>query len=100
MGKVKLVIRPWLAETLGARTPRPLALEEEIPPGATVGQVLRGLAAEHPGFGDAVFDAERQNLSGRISIVLNERLLGERRDLDHLLQDGDILMLLPTIEGG
>jgi molybdopterin converting factor small subunit len=47
-----------------------------------------------------VLDESRQDLSGRISIALNNRLLGQRRDLDTVLRDGDVLMLFPAFEGG
>lgn len=100
MGTVRLVIRPWLSMVLGSDGSRIILLDEETNGNATVGGVLLGVAARSKAFGDAVFDPKKENLSGRISIALNDRLLGQRRDLDIRVKDGDILMLFPTIEGG
>ena len=100
MGRVKLVIRPWLSDVFGSAGQGPLLLEQEIKKDTTVGDVLKELATTHQGFAEAVFDAEKRNLSGRISIVLNNQLLGLRQDLEGCLKDGDTIMLLPTISGG
>jgi molybdopterin converting factor small subunit len=100
MGRVKLVIRPWLSHVLDATGPEPLLLEKEIKEGATLGSFLKEIAASHPAFAEAVFDAEGKNLSGRISIVLNDHILGLGQDLEGYVKDGDTIMLLPTISGG
>jgi molybdopterin converting factor small subunit len=100
MGTVRLVIRPWLSTIMGSDGSGPILLDEETNGNSTVGGVLLGVALRSKAFGDAVFDARKENLSGRVSIALNDRLLGQRKDLDIRVKDGDILMLFPTIEGG
>lgn len=100
MGIVRLVIRPWLSTVMGSDGSRPILLDEETNGNNTVGGVLLGVSLRSKAFGDAVFDAGKENLSGRVSIALNDRLLGQRKDLNIRVKDGDILMLFPTIEGG
>jgi molybdopterin converting factor small subunit len=100
MAKVKVVIRPWLSTVMGAAESGPVLLDEETNGHPTVLGVLLGVAARNQAFGEMVLDESRQDLSGRISIALNKRLLGQRRDLDTVLRDGDVLMLFPAFEGG
>ncbi len=100
MAKVKVVVRPWLSTVMGSDKSGPVLLEEETNGNNTVGGVLLHVAARNKAFGDAVFDASRENLSGRITIALNDHLLGRRKDLDARVKDGDVIMLFPTIEGG
>jgi molybdopterin converting factor small subunit len=100
MAKVKVIIRPWLATVMGTEGSGPVLLDEETDGQPTVGGVLRGVAARNKGFGEAVFDEGFNDLSGRITVSLNNRLLGRHSDLDILVKDGDILTLFPTIEGG
>ncbi|MDD5081795.1 MAG: MoaD/ThiS family protein [Dehalococcoidales bacterium] len=100
MGKVQLVIRPWLSSTLRSATPGPLLLEEEITGDTTIGRLLKGLASGNKAFAEAVFDSQGENLSGRVSVLLNGRLLGFQADLSRRIKDGDCITLLPTIEGG
>ena len=100
MAKVKVVVRPWLSTVMGSDGSGPVLLEEETNGSNTVGGVLLHVAARNKAFGDAVFDASRENLSGRITIALNNHLLGRRKDLDTRVEEGDVIMLFPTIEGG
>jgi molybdopterin converting factor small subunit len=100
MAKVKVVIRHWLSTMMGTDGSGPVLLDEETNGHSTVGGVLLGVAARNKAFGEAVFDASLKDLSGRITIALNNRLLGKHKDLDIVVKDGDVLTLFPTIEGG
>jgi hypothetical protein len=100
MANVKLIIRPWLSTVMGGDEMKPLTLTEETDGNATVGGVLHGVAVKNKAFGDAVFDAGRENLSGRITIAFNGHLLGQKKDLALEVKEGDTLTLFPTIEGG
>jgi molybdopterin synthase sulfur carrier subunit len=99
-GKIRLELLPWVSETCGYKKPGRLILEEEVEEGATTGALLRKLAAEHPALTEAIFDPSGERLSGRISIVLNGRLLNLLNGLDTSVRDGDIVTLLPFIDGG
>lgn len=100
MAKVRLIIRPWLSNVMGSDGSGPITLYEGISGNATVGRVLRGIATKNKAFGEAVFDVKTDGLSGHITIALKNHLLGEARDLDLPVEDGDTISLFPTIEGG
>jgi molybdopterin converting factor small subunit len=100
MAKVKLIIRPWLSSMMDSDSSGPISLEEETDGHPTVGGVLLSVAARNKIFGETVFDESRDDLSGRISVSLNNRLLGQHKDLDIIVKDGDVLMLFPAFEGG
>jgi len=100
MAKVKIVIRPWLSSVMGKEESGPISFEEELVDYATIGAVLCGIAARNPPFREAVFTIGAADLSGRITITLNNRLLGRPGDMDIELKEGDVLTLFPTIEGG
>jgi hypothetical protein len=100
MAKVKLIIRPWLSTVIDSKSSGILTIEEETNGQSTVAGVLLRIAARSKPFGEMVFDEKQKDLSGRISMSLNNRLLGQSKDLDIILKDGDVLMLFPGFEGG
>ena len=100
MAKVKVVIRPWLSTVMDSDSGGPILLDAETDGHPTVGGVLLGVASQNKAFGETVFDASQKDLSGRISVALNNHLLGQHKDLDIVVKDGDVLMLFPAFEGG
>lgn len=100
MAKVKLIIRPWLSTVMDSDSSGPISLDEETDGHPTVGGVLLGVAARNKLFSEAVFDQSMKDLSGRINIALNNHLLGQPKDLNTVVKDGDVLMLFPAFEGG
>jgi molybdopterin converting factor small subunit len=67
--------------------------------GATVGEVLKGLDAAHPGFADRLFD-ESGNLRRFVNVFLAEE---DVRVLDGLatpVSDGQTLSIVPAVAGG
>ncbi|MSQ29637.1 MAG: MoaD/ThiS family protein [Dehalococcoidia bacterium] len=67
--------------------------------GATVGEVLDELERQYPGFGDLVYDRNR-NVPAHINIYLNNR---EIHDLDGVatkVSDGDQVAVIPALAGG
>ncbi len=99
MAKVKLELLPWLTTALGYDKSGRLLLEEKIEEKATIGGILNRVAAREPQFGAVVFD-KTKHIYGYISIVLNDRILGQIAALDTEIRDGDTIRLLPTIDGG
>jgi hypothetical protein len=45
--KIRLELVPWVADTCGYKGPGHLILEEQVEGGATIGILLRKIAAEH-----------------------------------------------------
>lgn len=67
--------------------------------GATVGEVLRQLDSRFKGFGDRLFDDDR-NVKRFVNIFVNEDNIRDRRDLDTEVKAGDTISILPSIAGG
>ena len=67
--------------------------------GATVGEVLRALTAEHPGTQDQLFGPDG-DLNRYVNVYLNDE---DVRVLDGLVtgvSDGDTVVILPAMAGG
>ena len=101
MGEVHLELLSWIADTLSVDgSSSEVVLEVQSGENRTVRDILDKLAAKNPRFGQNVFDAKLRNLSDRVLIFLNGRLLVLENGLETQLQDGDTLTFLPNIEGG
>jgi len=100
MVRVRLEILPGLSDAFGGKGLGPVVFDKETEEGATVGNVIRKLAAEHQAFGDIILDTKTDKLSGYVAIVLNDRLLEALKGLDTNIKDGDIIKLFPVIAGG
>ena len=100
MVRVRLEVLPGLSEAFGGKESGPIIFDKETGDGATVGDVIRQLAAEHQTFGDIILDTKTDKPSGHVAIVLNDRLLEVLEGLDTNVKDGDIIKLLPVIAGG
>lgn len=67
--------------------------------GATVREVLEGLARAHPGLGPRLLD-DRGGLRRHLGLFLNDEHLAGVEALEATLRDGDELTLVPAIAGG
>jgi sulfur-carrier protein adenylyltransferase/sulfurtransferase len=70
-----------------------------IAEGATVGEVLRGAAAGHPGFGAAVFEANG-SLRRFLNVFLGDEDVRYLQGLDTPVPDGATLLIFPAAAGG
>ncbi len=100
MVRVRLEVLPGLIDACGGKGVGPIVFDKETEEGATVGDVIRKLAAEHQAFGDIILDTKTDKPSGHVAIVLNDRLLEALKGLDTNIKDGDIIRLFPVIAGG
>jgi len=67
--------------------------------GSTVGEVLKGLEAAHPGFGDRLFD-ESGSLRRFVNAFLADEDVRFLDGLDTLVTDGQTLSIVPAVAGG
>ena len=74
-------------------------LDRDLPGGATVGEILRILAEEHPGLGDKLWD-EKGNLRGYINVLLNGRSIEYLQGELTPVKAADTLSLFPPVGGG
>ncbi len=100
MGKVQLKIPPWMASLLKAQGSDWLILEQEIAEGATIGDLLAELTSSYDGFRKVVFNLDAGEVSDRLNIILNDRLLQFPDVTEVKLNDGDGVILPPVISGG
>ncbi len=89
---------------VSVRIPTPLrghvggASSVEIP-GATVGDVLRELAARHEKLRGRLFDDQGQ-LNRFVNVFLNDEDIRFLQGLDSPVKDGDGVVMVPAIAGG
>jgi molybdopterin synthase sulfur carrier subunit len=72
---------------------------ELVVDGSTVGEVLKGLDAAHPGFAERIFD-EQGGLRRFVNVFLDEE---DVRFLDGLatpVTDGQTISIVPAVAGG
>lgn len=67
--------------------------------GATVGEVLEGLATAHPGTRSQLFSADGQ-LNRYVNVYLNDEDVRVLDGLDTKVGEGDVLVILPAMAGG
>jgi len=67
--------------------------------GSTVGEVLRGLTAEHPGTESQLFGADG-DLNRYVNVYLNDEDVRVLDGLETAVSDGDTVVILPAMAGG
>ena len=67
--------------------------------GSTVGEVLKGLDAAHPGFADRLFD-DAGALRRFVNVFLAEEDVRFLEGLDTPVADGQTLSIVPAVAGG
>ncbi|MFB6353326.1 MAG: ubiquitin-like small modifier protein 1 [Halobacteriales archaeon] len=74
-------------------------LEREVPAGATVGDVFDGLVEDHPDLAGYLLTDDGEVPPGT-NVTLEKTAIERRQGLETVLEDGDVLRLLPAMEGG
>jgi MoaD family protein len=68
-------------------------------PGSTVGEVLRALAATHPGTSSQLF-ADGGDLNRYVNVYLNDEDVRVLDGLDTAVAESDTVVILPAMAGG
>jgi len=68
-------------------------------PGTTVGDVLRAVAADHPGFADLVFESDG-SLKRYLAVFLGDQDVRHMRGLETRVGDDSDIIVLPAASGG
>ena len=75
-------------------------LEKEVREGTTIGDLLANLASIYTDFGKVIFNSDTGEVSDRIMVILNRKLL-QGPDVEGVkLNNGDAVFLIPTYSGG
>jgi sulfur-carrier protein len=67
--------------------------------GASVGEVLRSLADQHPATQGQLF-GDGGSLNRYVNVYLNDEDVRVLDGLDTIVDDGDVLVILPAMAGG
>jgi molybdopterin converting factor small subunit len=98
--QVRIEVLPWLSELLDGGISHKTVLNETVPDGESLRNLLGRLQETHSRFGRMVFDPKRQQLTGHAEIAVNGILYDQAGGLDTPLHDGDTVTFLPGIAGG
>jgi molybdopterin synthase sulfur carrier subunit len=67
--------------------------------GSTVAEVLKGLDAGHPGFGDRIFD-ENGKLRRFVNVFVGEEDIRFHQGVDTAVAEGTVVSIVPAVAGG
>ena len=67
--------------------------------GATVVDVLKGLDAEHPGFGERLFD-EQGALRRFVNVFVADEDIRFLQNLETPVEDATVVSIVPAVAGG
>ena len=67
--------------------------------GATVADVLKGLDAQHPGFGERLFD-EQGALRRFVNVFVADEDIRFLQNLDTPVEDATVVSIVPAVAGG
>ena len=70
-----------------------------LPPGETIGGLLKILCNTHPGLREHLFDAAGQ-IKPYIIILKNGRSVTSLQLLDTVIDEGDVIAVFPPVAGG
>ena len=67
--------------------------------GSTVGEVLKGLDAAHPGFGERLFD-DNGKIRRFVNVFIADEDIRFLSGLDTAVADGQTVSIVPAVAGG
>ncbi len=98
---VAIEVVSWVNRFVGGPGTGEVRLEETVPRGATVRDVLRRAGERFPELGRALWDpGQPRELGDNIEVLVNNAVLGVSHDLDTPLLDGERITLLGQYMGG
>jgi len=104
MDRVEVDLWLWLSEeeARGFERPSPMRAVRSfsVPPGSSLGDLLRRMAAGHPALGARLLGPDREGWAPNLTFILNDRIVDPEK-LDHRpLAHGDRLKVAPYYAGG
>ena len=98
--KVTVEVMSWLKEDFGHEGWDTLVIEETVPTGASIMDLLHTLAGKYSVFGKKAFAVEQKVTFDYCAVIWNGTFLADLAELDTELKDGDTIKLIPGIYGG
>lgn len=68
--------------------------------GTTAGDLLRDLEATYDELDGRLVDEEKDTTAGQTVVSLNEKNIKHRDGLETVLDDGDVVRIVPSVYGG
>ncbi len=98
--KVTVEVMCWLKEDFGHEGCDPFVIEETVPTGASIMDLLHTLAGKYSVFGKKAFAVEPKVTFDYCAVIWNGAFLADLAALDTELKDGDTIKLIPGLYGG
>ncbi len=98
--EVIVEVMSWLKKDFGDEGWDTLVIEETVPTGAFIMDLLHTLAGKYSVFGKKTFAVEQKVTFDYCAVIWNGTYLINLADLDTELKDGDTIKLIPGIYGG
>ena len=98
----RVTVEVWssLSHLFGSGAPRRRFLEVPVEDGTTLAGLLQVLGQENPRFAERMYKPDTNEPSGRVSVVVNDRLPELLDGYDTRLNDGDRVILVQAYTGG
>ena len=100
MAKVTLKVPPFFARVLNPESSDWFVLDRQIGEKTTLCDLLAELAISNIEFRNAVFNPDEGIINDGINIILNQKLLNSPLEINKKLNDGDVIVILPSLAGG
>ncbi len=98
--KVTVHVMSWLKEDFGHEGWNTLVIEEPVPTGASIMDLLHTLAGKYSVFGKKAFAVEQKVTFDYCAVTWNGTLIADLAELGTELKDGDTIKLIPNLYGG
>ena len=100
MIKVTVEVMSWLKKDFGHEGWDTFVIEETVPTGASIMDLLHTLAGKYSVFGKKAFTVEPKVTFDYCVVIWNGTFLADLAELDAELKDGNVIKLIPSIYGG
>lgn len=98
--KVTVEVMSYLKKDFGHEGCDRFVIEETVPTGASIINLLHTLAGKYSVFGKKAFAVESKVTFDYGAVIWNGTFLATLAELDTELKDGDTIKLIPVIYGG
>ena len=98
--KVTVTVMCWLQKDFGHEGQDTLVIEETIPTGASIMDLLHALAVKYSVFGKKAFTVEPKVTFDYCAVICNGTFIADLAALDTELKEGDTIKLIPGLYGG
>ncbi|HUE75678.1 MAG TPA: MoaD/ThiS family protein [Chloroflexota bacterium] len=100
MVTIRVEVMPWLSKTVGQKGWGKVIWTREMPPGATLRDLISTITVDHADFGEAVWHPIGDHIREEATVLVNGKLSDLRHGADTQLSDGDLVIFLPSYSGG